>query len=134
MRVLIATASMMTVAAAAAAAMVLHAPAATPHAAASKQVSVASDGARPKEAVPGLVWRSGTVTLKLTDRPCPSAEFADALEQEGVGKARAYDVVQGSRRYTGCWTRDDGGDVVTMEPGRDIGSIPLDWFRMASGS
>lgn len=135
MRILIASVAGMTVAAAAAAAMVLHAPASARHIAAATPVPVAaSAGVPPKEAVPGLVWRSGSVMLKLTDRPCPSAEFTSTLESEGVGQARAYDVVQGSRRYSGCWAKDDGGDVVTMEPGRDIGSIPLDWFRTEQGS
>jgi hypothetical protein len=73
------------------------------------------------------------VTLRLAERPCPSEEFSRALESEGVTKARAYDVVQGSRHYTGCWAKDVAGDVVTMEPGRDIGSIPIDWFRADPG-
>jgi len=127
MRILIASAAAMTMAAAAAAAMALHAPPAKP-----PQRVQASAGVVATDAAPGLVWRSGSATLRLTDRPCASEEFTRALETEGVTTARAYDVVQGSKRYSGCWTKDIGGDVVTMEPGRDIGQIPLDWFRRES--
>ena len=130
MRILIPSALAMTLAvAAAAAAMALHTPPSRP-----PQRLAVRDAAPPTDAVPGLVWRSGTATLRLMDGPCPSPEFAQTLETEGVTKARAYEVVQGSRRYTGCWTKDIGGDVLTLEPGRDIGSIPIDWFRRASGS
>lgn len=126
MRVLIACAAAMTLAAAAAAALALHAPAARLAPAARPSVAAA-----PTDAVPGMVWRSGTATLRLTDRPCPSEEFTIALESEGVTKARAYEVTQANRRYGGCWAKDTGGDVVTMEPGReDIGSIPIAWFQV----
>jgi hypothetical protein len=128
MRVLIATAATLTLAAAAAAGMALHSPPSR-----SAQRVQVSQPAPPAEAVPGMVWRSGTATLRLTDRPCPSEEFTRALESEGVSKPRAYDVTQGSRRFSGCWSKDVDGDVVTMEPGRDIGSIPIGWFQPGTG-
>jgi hypothetical protein len=124
MRVLIASAAALTLGAAAAAALALHSPPAK-----LSQRTVASEAAAPTDAVPGLVWRSGSATLRLTDQPCPNEEFTRTLESEGVTKPRAYEVTQGSRRYTGCWAKDVGGDVVTMEPGRDIGEIPIAWFR-----
>ena len=66
--------------------------------------------------------------------PCPSEDLTRTLEVEGVTQALAYEVTQAkeSRRTIGCWSKDIGGDVVTMEPGRDIGSIPLAWFRAGS--
>jgi hypothetical protein len=128
MRVLIASAAAMTVAAAAAAAVVLHVPPAKP-----RQRAAAIAGEVPADAAPGLVWRSGSATLRLTNRPCPSEDLSRALETEGVTNARAYDVTQGSRRYGGCWVKDLTGDVVTAEPGRDIGSIPIGWFRTDAG-
>lgn len=128
MRILIASVAAMTMAAAAAAAMALHAPPAK----LVQRAPAANPAQMPSDAVPGLVWRSGSATLRLTDRPCASEEFTRVLETEGVTQARAYDVVQGSKRYSGCWSKDIGGDVVTMEPGRDIGQIPLDWFRRES--
>ena len=125
MRVLIATAAAMTLAAAAAAAVVLHAPPAR-----APQRSALADAAAPADAVPGLVWRSGTATLRLTDRPCSSEDFTQTLELEGVTQAREYEVTQANRRYIGCWVKDVGGDVVTMEPGRDdVGTIPIGWFQ-----
>jgi hypothetical protein len=119
MRVLIATAIATTLAAVAAAAMAWHLP----------RQWMGPFHAAPKEAVPGLVWRNGTATLRLTDRPCASESLALALQSEGVGKPRTYEVVQGSRRYTGCWVKDMAGDVVTAEPGREIAEIPIAWFR-----
>jgi hypothetical protein len=130
MRVLIATATLLTLAAAAAAAMALHAP---PARAPQRTPTIVAE-APPTDAVPGLVWRSGTAALRLTDRPCPSNEFIRILEGEGVSPPLAYEVTQGNRRYGGCWAKDIAGDVVTMEAGRDIGSIPIGWFRRETGS
>lgn len=128
MRVLIPIAAAFTLAAAAAAAMALHAPPARP-----AQRTAAAQAAPPTDAVPGLVWRSGTAALRLTDRPCPSEDFTHTLEGEGVTTPRAYEVMQGTRRYSGCWSKDIGGDVLTMEAGRDIGTIPIGWFRREAG-
>lgn len=102
----------------------------TPPAPAPKQRSkVATD------AVPGLVWRSGTATLTLMDRDCPFAELALQLETEAIAPARAYVVEQRGRKSIGCWAKDVGGDVTTMEPGRDdVGQIPIDWFRVGPGA
>jgi hypothetical protein len=127
MRVMIATAATITLAAATAAAMALHSPPARQTHGAPAAIKVADMA--PADAVPGLVWHSGSATLRLTDRPCASDELANQLDGEGVMKALAYEVTQGSRHYSGCWTKDVSGDVVTAEPGRDIGSIPVAWFR-----
>lgn len=129
MRALIPIAAAFTLAAAAAAAMALHAPPAK----APAQRIAATEAAPPTDAVPGLVWRSGTAALRLTDRPCASEDFTRTLESEGVTTPRAYEVLQGSRRYSGCWSKDIGGDVLTMEAGRDIGTIPIGWFRREAG-
>lgn len=131
MRVLITTSAALLLAAAAATALALHAP--LGKSAQAVQAPQAPAGIVATDAVPGIVWRSGTATLRLTDRPCPSEDLTLAVETEGVTKARAYEVQQGSRHYTGCWTKDISGDVVTMEPGRDVGSIPIGWFRKNAG-
>lgn len=86
------------------------------------------------EAVPGLTWRSGTATLRLTADACPYADLALQLETEGIAPARAYVVDQRDRKSIGCWAKDIGGDVVTMEPGREPGQIPIDWFRTPTGA
>jgi hypothetical protein len=130
MRVLIVTAGAMTVAAAAAAAMALHSPPSRP----AHAVRTVAHASAPSDATPGLVWRSGSATLTLTGRPCPNEDLSRSLVGEGVGEPRAYEVSQGTRRYIGCWTKDVGGDVVTAEPGREVGSIPIEWFQRASGS
>jgi hypothetical protein len=92
-----------------------------------------SQAAAPKDAVPGLIWRSGTATMRLTDRPCPVDNFTRVLEIEGLAPARAYVVQQGRHQFTGCWAKDMDGDVITMEGNREEpGSIPLSWFQAAS--
>ena len=128
MRVLIASAAAMTLAAAAAAALALHSPPSK-----APQRPAASGAFSTGDAAPGMVWRSGTVSLRLTDRPCPSEDLARALETEGVTKARAYELTQKSQRVTGCWSKDLGGDVLTLEEGREIGTIPVGWFRSGAG-
>ena len=89
-----------------------------------------SQAGTPGRAGPGLVWRSGTATLRLTDGPCTVEDFVRVLESEGgVSPARAYVVKQGRREFTGCWSQDLDGDVLTMESNREPGSIPLSWFE-----
>jgi hypothetical protein len=125
MRILSATvATGMLLAIAAAAWATLHTASAQSH----------RQAAPPDHAVPGLVWRSGTATLRLTDGPCPVEDFVRALEREGVTPARAYVVRQGRQQFTGCWARDLDGDVLTMEADREPGTIPLSWFQAAAGS
>lgn len=119
MRILIATVAATLLTAAAAAGVALRSTPAQP----------AKAEARPERAVPGLVWRSGTATLRLTDRRCPFEELSTQLEVEGVSSALAYEVQQGARKHTGCWAKDVGGDVITLEPGQELGQIPIDWFR-----
>jgi len=80
-----------------------------------------------------LVWRSGTVTLRLTEEDCPYRELAADLECEGIPPAKAYVVDQESRRTIGCWTSDRDGDVITREPNGMAGTIPIDWFRRDPG-
>jgi len=118
MRFVLASAATVTLIAAAAAA-------ATFHAVPALRVKAAEAG----NAVPGLVWRSGTATMRLGAQPCPVDELARALEIEGRVPPRAYVVQQGSREFTGCWSKDGDGDVITMEVNREPGSIPISWFR-----
>lgn len=80
-------------------------------------------------AVPGLTWQSGAATLRLLEHPCPYKDVALQLETEGIAPALSYVVHVGQKRIIGCWARDMGGDVMTLEPGRELGQIPLAWFR-----
>jgi hypothetical protein len=124
MRILIATVAASVLAAAAAAGVALH----------SVPAKSSAPGPAIERATAGLVWHSGSVALRLTDRPCPFEELSVQLETEGVSPARAYVVQQGKHRTTGCWSQDLGGDVVTMEPGRELGQIPIAWFRTEPGA
>jgi hypothetical protein len=116
MRILVATAAASLLTAAAAAGIMQAAPAAP--------------RAEPAtEAVPGLVYQSGKAMLRLTATPCPFKELRMELEREGIPPVRAYVVEQGSKQFVGCWSTDMGGDVMTLEPGRELGQIPVGWFR-----
>jgi hypothetical protein len=123
MRILIATLAACVLTAAGSAGMALHAKPA--------RRAPAPQGAHAIEAVPGITWQSGTATLRLTDRPCPFDDLSAQLAAEGIGPVRAYVVQQGNRQVTGCWSKDAGGDVATLEPGRQLGQIPVSWFRVA---
>lgn len=118
MRFVLASAATVTLIAAAAAAASFHAAPVRPDRAVEAT-----------DAVPGLVWRSGTATMRLSAQPCPVEELARALEIEGRAPPRAYVVQQGSRQFTGCWSKDVDGDVITMEVNREPGSIPISWFH-----
>lgn len=94
----------------------------TPPAAPAPVVVLASGG--------DLVWRTGTMALRLTDESCPFDEERDQLELEGVPPAKRYIVTQAGRKRSGCYVKDMGGDVLTLEPaGREVGTIPMEWFR-----
>lgn len=120
MRTLIATVAASLVTAAAAAAMTFHS---------APEAKVRPQGEPATQAVAGLTWQSGKAVLRLTDKPCPFEELSAELGMEGISPARAYEVQVGGKKSIGCWSTDAGGDVVTLEPGREIGTIPLDWFR-----
>lgn len=122
MRILIATAAASLLTAAAAAGMMRAAPQPAP------QADTAT------VAAPGLVWQSGKAALRLTDKPCPFDDLRRDLEREGVPPVRAYVVEQGDKKTTGCWAVDMGGDVMTLEPGRELGQIPVSWFRAGTAA
>jgi hypothetical protein len=81
------------------------------------------------QALGELVYRRGTFSLRLTNRPCPVDEFVLELESEGVPPALAFVTTQGDRRHLGCWAKDIGGDVMTRQAGAEPGTIPIDWFQ-----
>lgn len=76
-----------------------------------------------------LVYRQGTYSYRLTDEPCPFEEFALELEAEGIPPARMAAITSGSRRFTGCWAKDIGGDVMTRQFNVEPGTLPLDGFK-----
>lgn len=64
-----------------------------------------------------LVYRSGTYAIRLTEQPCPVAEFAAELEEVGVPPAWAYVAAQsGWSAVTGCCAPDTAGDILLRDP------------------
>jgi hypothetical protein len=92
--------------------------------------------ARPASAVQPdageLVWRNGTLTLRLIEQPCRITELADALElSEGMPQAPQAAVVAqvGRGSISACWVADVNGDVVMRDAAGTEGFIPMDWFQ-----
>jgi hypothetical protein len=79
-----------------------------------------------------LVWRNGTLTLRLSEEPCRIAQLADALElSESMPQPPQAAVVAqtGRASVAACWVMDVNGDVVMRDVGGNEGFIPMDWFR-----
>lgn len=87
--------------------------------------------ALPAPATGALVWRNGTFAMKLGDEPCPFEELDEALTERGVPPVKAYRELQRDGRWSmpGCWAKDMGGDVVTMDTAGGEGFVPIDWFN-----
>lgn len=83
--------------------------------------------ARPAAAGP-LVYRFGTYSFELTDRPCPFPELAEGLEGEGIPPARAAISTSGGQAMTACWVRDVDGDVMTADLAGPGGTLPKEGF------
>lgn len=91
------------------------------------------DQLAPLRAEPGLVFNYGTFSMRLTDQPCPFEDQAAELESEGVPPARVYLAREGERTAMGCWAADMGGDIMTLSPGGELGTVPLERFRRELG-
>ena len=78
-----------------------------------------------------LVYRSGTYSVRLTDEPCPYEEITSTLDSEGIPPAKAYRELLSDGRWAlpGCWARDIGGDVMTMDTAsNERKTIPKEWL------
>ena len=76
-----------------------------------------------------LVYRSGTYSVRLTEKPCEDEELRGILEDIAVPPAKMYEITQVGKRSIGCWAYDMGGDVAAFSFGGGSGTIPIDWFR-----
>lgn len=82
------------------------------------------------EATSDLVWRNGSMTLRLTDRPCGFQALADDLNENGVPPAKALVIMQEGRpRVPGCWALDMDGDVLLRDVSGQDGFAPMSWFK-----
>jgi hypothetical protein len=82
-----------------------------------------------------LVYRRGTMAIRLTEQPCGFREIEKLLEEEGAPPVHAYVMVQEGRpQVRGCWVRaayDD--EVLLQDMGGGDSFIPLSWFRREPG-
>ena len=90
---------------------------------------------RPPGTQPGgsdLVWRNGTMTLRLTEQACQFDEVALMLElvESTASPPKAAVAFQPGRdAQPSCWVLDVAGDVVTRDAAGNEGFIPLGWFK-----
>lgn len=78
-----------------------------------------------------LAYRRGSFVLRLTDEPCPYEEITSTLDREGIPPAKAYRELLNDGRWAlpGCWARDIGDDVMTMDTASDERkTIPKEWL------
>lgn len=87
------------------------------------------------QATPDLVYRQGTMALRLTQEPCAYREIEEILENEGIPPVKAYVMVQEGRpTVRGCWAPaayDD--EVLTQDMNGGDSFIPLSWFKPDMG-
>jgi hypothetical protein len=82
-----------------------------------------------------LIYKRGTMTIRLTEQPCGFQGLERILEEEGIPPVHAYVMVQEGRpQVRGCWVRAAYDDDVLIE---DIGGgssfMPLSWFKTDPG-
>lgn len=82
-----------------------------------------------------LIYKRGTMTIRLTEQPCGFQGLERILEEEGIPPVHAYVMVQEGRpQVRGCWVLAAYDDEVLIE---DIGGgssfMPLSWFKTDPG-
>lgn len=82
-----------------------------------------------------LIYRRGTMTIRLTEQPCGFQGLERILEEAGVPPVQAYVMVQEGRpQMRGCWVRAAYDDEVLLEDISGGGSfMPLSWFKTDPG-
>lgn len=86
-------------------------------------------------AEPDLVYKQGTMAMRLTHKPCEFSGIELILENEGVPPVLSYVMVQDGRpEVRGCWVKaayDD--EVLVMDMGGGDSFMPLSWFKPDPG-
>lgn len=84
---------------------------------------------------PDLVYRQGTMALRLTHDPCPFQGIERLLEEEGFPPVHAYIMVQEGRpAVRGCWVNAAYEDeVLIQDMGGGDSFMPRSWFKPDPG-
>jgi hypothetical protein len=89
-------------------------------------------GAAPQSTVTGgdPVYRSGSFIMRLTGEECPFEELDTDLTNRGIPPVKAYRTLTKDGRWAmpGCWAKDMGGDILTVDTAGGEGFIPKDWL------
>lgn len=84
---------------------------------------------------PDLVYKQGTMAIRLTHKPCEFSGIELILENEGVPPVLSYVMVQEGRpEVRGCWVKaayDDEVLIQDMSGGDSF--MPLSWFKPDPG-
>lgn len=82
-----------------------------------------------------LIYRQGTMAIRLTEQPCGFQGIERLLEEEGIPPVHSYTMVQEGRpQVRGCWVRaayDD--EVLLQDMGGGDAYMPLSWFKREPG-
>jgi hypothetical protein len=81
-----------------------------------------------------LVYRRGTMALRLTDQPCGFQGLEKILEDEGIPPVHGYVMVQEGRpQVRGCWAVNFDQEVLLLDISGGDAFIPLSWFKREPG-
>lgn len=84
---------------------------------------------------PDLVYKQGTMAIRLKHSPCEFSGIELILQEEGVPPVLSYVMVQDGRpEVRGCWVKaayDD--EVLVMDMGGGDSFMPLSWFKPDPG-
>ena len=77
-----------------------------------------------------LVYRSGSYVMRFTDEPCPFDDLDLQLQNDGIPPAKAYRTLTKDGRWAmpGCYAKDMGGDLTTLDTAGNQGTIPQEWL------
>jgi hypothetical protein len=81
-----------------------------------------------------LVYRNGTLTIRISDSPCTSEVLGTAIKgMDAVGPVKAAQVMIRQQRLAACWALDADGDVLLVDQQGDGGFMPREWFKRDHG-
>lgn len=82
-----------------------------------------------------LIYRRGTMTIRLTTLACSFRGIEKLLEDEGIPPVYGYVMVQEGRpQVRGCWVRStDPDEVLLQDMGGGDAFMPLSWFKRDPG-
>lgn len=77
-----------------------------------------------------LIYKQGTLSVRLTQAPCTSPALALMLAQlDNTAEPRRAIVHHGRELVESCWGIDTDADIVLADAKGGSGFLPHDWFK-----